>query len=209
MREVHNLGFVSPEGQDMVGNLDHEGSRREFLGVLAQFDTPAFIKRARRVEDAEAQILSHCRGHRTALLEIPGIRLATAGALIAYKWESLGDYLREDGFSAYLDALYKEWEPQLRVEVLATDSRRKIRRTLRELVSSFENFNKKWAQFLRELDLTSVNQVREDYNNYYVCEKACAFDSEQIGQRGFERLPPMMPDDVVKKLPYLNVPTMR
>jgi hypothetical protein len=137
------------------------------------------------------------------------MRLATAGALVAFEWESLGGCLREDGFAAYFEALYNEWKPKLRVEVPVTDSRRKIRHTLKELASSFENFNQKWAQFIRELDLTDVNQVREDYNNYYVCEKSCAFDSEQIGQRGFQRLPPLTPGDVIKDLPYLNVPVIQ
>ena len=164
----------------MVGNLDDEGSRREFLEFVAQFDTPAFIKRARRTEEAVTQIIACCRDRRNVLLEIPAMRLATVGARVAYGWPSLVAYLQDDSAADYLDSLYDEWKPHLRVRIQVTDSPRKIRRALRELATSFGNFNRKWELFTREIDLTDVNQAREDYNNYYVWEKACAFDSEEI-----------------------------
>ena len=193
----------------MVGNLDDEGSRREFLEFAAQFDTPAFIKRARRTEEAVAQIIAYCRDRRNVLLEIPAMRLATVGALVAYGWPSLVAYLQDDSAADYLDSLYDEWKPHLRVRIQVTDSPRKIRRALRELATSFENFNRKWELFTRELDLTDVNQAREDYNNYYVWEKACAFDSEEIGRHGFQELPPFTLDAVIKELPYLHVPVIQ
>lgn len=193
----------------MAGNLDDEGSRREFLEFVAQFDTPAFIRRARRTEEAAAQVLDFCRDNRNAFLEIPAIRLATAGVLVAHDWPALGKYLEDGNDADYLNSLHDEWKPQLRIQIQVTDSGRKIRRALRELATSFENFNRKWGLFTRELDLTDVNQVREDYNNYYVCEKACAFDSEEIGRQGFQELPPFTLDDVIKELPYLHVPAIR
>lgn len=193
----------------MVGNLDDGGARREFLELVAQFDAPAFIKRARRTEEAAAQVMAFCRSRRSVLLEIPALRLATVGALIAYDWPALGEYLQDGSAAEYLDSLHDEWQPQLRVVIQATDSPRKIRRALTELAMTFENFNRKWQLFTRELDLADVNQARADYNNYYVCEKACAFDSEEIGQRGFQELQPFAREDVIKELPYLHVPTIR
>ena len=193
----------------MVGNLDDEGSRREFLEFVAQFDTPAFIRRARRTEEAATQIIAFCRDRRNVLMEISQMRLATVGALVAYDWPALGEYLQDGNPTDYLDSLHDEWKPQLRVRIQVADSPRKIRRALRDLATSFENFNRKWGLFTRGLDLTDVNQAREDYNNYYVCEKACAFDSEEIGRQGFQELPPFTLDDVIKELPYLHVPAIR
>ena len=78
-----------------------------------------------------------------------------------------------------------------------------------ELSKSFQTFNTKWKRFLTQLDFTEINQVRLDYNNYYICEKAAAFQSERIAAHGFVELKPLVVADVLAEYPLLNIPLVR
>ena len=84
-----------------------------------------------------------------------------------------------------------------------------MRHALKELVDSLHRFNSNWEQFVLQLNLDAINRTREDYNSYYVLEKACAFASEYIGRQGFEALPPVTIDDVFSEFPRFRVPLLR
>ena len=49
--------------------------------VMYAFDAPAFVRRAREVEDAWNMLLDRCRHARGRLLEMPRMRLAKLFAL--------------------------------------------------------------------------------------------------------------------------------
>ena len=188
---------------DNCMDIDYEGSRREFLELLGQLDDPAFVRRARRVEETENGLRARCRAGRDELLRFPKLRLATVGAVVDFQWRELDIFFQDDDAADYLAALHGQWMPQLRSRVCLGGAA-KIRRVLRELRRSFCRFNRKWKTFLLDVDLAPVNKARDDYNRYYVIEKSCAFMSERIGQRGFQSLTSFTLDDIVKELPYLR-----
>lgn len=68
-------------------------------------------------------------------------------------------------------------------------------------------FNTAWGQFLRELDLTAVNALRDSYNCYYVLEKEIALRSTALARRGFQPLPTLTTADLEAALPMLPVPS--
>ena len=195
------------------GGIDSEGSRREFLEILAEFDTPAYIQRGVRTEAALQRFLTDCRREREDRLEFSRLRLAQLAALINEEWSVIDPYAEFadqneiiGSVSEYLSDLHRQWSPELRVPLSPTLATQKTRRALGDLSKSFQAFNGKWKRFLHELDFTEINQVRADYNNYYVCEKAAALQSERIASHGFQELPPLTTADVVAEFPLLRVP---
>lgn len=188
--------------------LDNEGSRSEFLKFAVQFDDPAFVRRARKVDDLWQELLRQCRSTRRRMLKTPRMRLALLGALVGHDWSALAPVLADQTDAERLERLSEEWKPALRAEVTATTSKRKTIRAVKQLIRSLDTFNDGWSEFVLGLNLAEVNRVREDYNNYYVLEKSCAFDSEQIGQAGFKRLLPVTPDHLLAEFPLLKVPRL-
>jgi hypothetical protein len=51
-------------------------------------------------------------------------------------------------------------KPRLRLPVRPTTSLRALRRAVDELRQSIERFNLRWRNFLREVDLSCVNDLR-------------------------------------------------
>src|SRR4051794_4438413 len=157
------------------------GDQRAFWQVLAQFDGPAFLRRARIVEEAWQMVLRQCLEKRTLWLEFPRLRLATLVSLAgdrASLAQIVGGYRDADR----LLELIGEWAPRLRCPVAPTRSPRRLRRAFIELVDSFQRFNERWGHFLEKLELTGVNRLREGYNRHYVVEKECVVGSPVIAR---------------------------
>ena len=183
---------------------EYEGSRTKFMKMLADQDCPpAYILRAQRVESVWQDYLTQAKKQRFELLEMPRMRLAQVAYLIDRNWSSLN---QGDKVANYLSALYDEWQPKLRAEVLPTTSGSKIRRAMNDLKSSFIRFNKRWEKRVLEADLSLVNYERGQYNDYYLVEKAAALGSDRLAEMGFERLRLYEPADVFQELPLLTIP---
>ena len=82
-------------------------------------------------------------------------------------------------------------------------------RSARRLIVSFERFNERWENFIDRLSLERVNQLRDNYNRYYVIEKECAVRSLQTAQRGFELMKPASLGEIRKLFPLLAVPQIQ
>jgi hypothetical protein len=173
----------------------------------AQYDAPAYVRRAREVEAAWEQLLYRCRQQRDEWLLMVRVRLGLLRGL-AGRWEALLPLLADEAEVAVLGRLEEELRPRLRSPVEPTSSARVLRRALRELAESLERFNGRWRAFLPEVDLTRVNQLREGYNCYYLLEKECAVRSASVARRGFRKLAPATPADVGAALPLLPVPRL-
>lgn len=195
-----------------------DGTRREFLELAAQYDTPAFIRRANRTAEAAEEVFHKAEKQRFELLELARTRLAMLGAMVNHEWERLEPILQtatpEPGQTQttvpqWLARLHADWAPELRGSIESTESTSKLRRAVKDLASSFTRFNQRWQRYCNEFNFDHVNQIRQDYNNYYVVEKACAFDSERIGQQGFVELDPMTANDLLERHPILYVPQLR
>ena len=184
--------------------MGHEGSRQEFLELLAsQDEAPAFVRRTEDLEMTRQAVLAACQSARERLLEMPKLRLGQLHAHIQGDWSALENWLVPPDVLAQLRALYDVWQPQLRAPVMPTSSPDRWKQAYAELDQSFARFNRRWHEFLSEVDLGEINRLRENYNKWYVIEKACALGSDRLAAIGFRELDPMDAAEILRDLPYL------
>ena len=184
---------------------DRDDHPIEMNEIVARFGAPAYVRRARRMEEAFTQLLAACRRQRAEWLPIVRLRVGLLRAL-AGSWDQLRPLLADVSHADALAALHDELQPQLRVRIEPTTSPRTLRRALRELTESMERFNRRWLKYLQAVDLSHVNELRDGYNRYYLLEKECAVRSSLVARQGFRRLEPLSADELTSLLPPLVVP---
>jgi hypothetical protein len=182
--------------------------REAFNEVLAQYDGPAYLRRARRVQGSYDGQLEQCRLQREAWLAMARVHLGMLRGL-AGDWPALADHLADEEQLSILEELWTGLQPRLRVPVEPTASTRALRHALRGLNGSLERFNRRWIEFVRGLDLAAVNAERADYNRYYLLEKECAVRSPHIARQGYRPLEPLTAAGLLSVLPPLPVPRLR
>ena len=189
---------------------DYEGSRAEFMKLLAEREEPpAFVQRAQRVEAAWEWLVRQCSRQRHELLEMPRMRLATVAAVIGQQWTSLSCCVGVRDDIDYLRELHEQWQPKLRVQISPASAPRKIHATVRDLCESFKRFNRRWEAQVAEVNLAGVNYERQAYNEFYIVEKAAALGSERLASHGFEPLTDKTAEDLMGELPSLRIPQLR
>jgi hypothetical protein len=181
---------------------------RIFDEVVGRYAEPAYVRRGRAVEYALGDLLDHCRSRRNELLLLVHIRLAMLRAL-AGDWAVLAPLLRDEGQVRVLATLHEELSPRLRSPVERTASSRLLALTLQELVESIERFNRRWREYLPTVDLGRVNELRDNYNRYYLLEKECSTHSPNVARQGFRPLAPLTHEELCRRLPPLTVPQLR
>src|SRR5262245_47669144 len=149
------------------GPMDHvpATSREEdnlFKSFIGHYDAPAYVRRARHVEEAFQALLAHCTQKREKLLEFVKLRLGVLGAL-AGDWAALAGVVQSEEDVAVLRRLETALTPRLRVPVPARRSPHLLRRAVFELIDSLERFNRRWAKVVSEVDLTHLNALRAGY----------------------------------------------
>ncbi len=189
----------------ILGYGDERNLVQEFV---AQYDAPAYVRRARRVEEALAALVARCRRQRDEWLEIVRMRLGRLDAL-AGEWEALAAFLDGDDQPAMLRQLYGALEPRLRHRLERTLNPSVLWRALTDLAASIERFNRRWERFLAGVDLAEVNALRDGYNRYYLLEKECAVRSPRVARQGYRRLEPLTTADLATLLPPLPVPRLK
>src|SRR5260370_39618514 len=90
-----------------------ESEGHEFQQILASFDAPAFIRRARGVQDALGHLLAKCRAQRDEWLKMTKLLLGRLHAL-AGDWSALRPLLADDEPLCVLAARHISLAPQLR-----------------------------------------------------------------------------------------------
>lgn len=180
-----------------------EGRDKQFQQVLAHGGGPAFVARGKQCQEAWHQVLRSCRHKRAELLAMVGLRLGQLYAL-AGDWAALQPWMTEDHL-AFLQQLHDELQPKLRMPVERSTSRKLLRRALLELKESMQRFNDRWREFLDQMDLAHVNELRDKYNKYYVLEKECIVRSPILARRGFQPLKAVTLADVEAEFPPLEV----
>ena len=174
--------------------------------VLLSLDAPAFVRRAQQLECAWEVLQEVCRRDRERLLEMPRMRLGRFYVLKGSLGSSLSPNCSVEGL-AYLDQLYQEWKPRLRSAVKPARSEADVGQAVAELARSFLRFNRRWADYLDNLDLRPINFLREQYNRFYVLEKECALRSARLAREEFVPLAPVRIEDLLQVYPLLRVPT--
>jgi hypothetical protein len=181
--------------------MEERGARE----VFAQFDAPAYVRRARQVEQAYEELLALCRRHREECLGMVRLRIGLLRAL-AGEWESLRPLVADEGQVILLRDLHDLLSPQLRAPLEATSSPRELRRALAELQESIDRANRRWARFLDSLDLAPLNELRQNYNRYYLLEKECVVRSPRAARPGFRPLEILTRDHLAALFPPLPRP---
>ena len=181
---------------------DHDDGLQE---MQSRFGAPAFVRRARQVQDAFDALVQQGRVQREQRLAMVRLRLGLLHAL-AGGWDALRPLLVDDEQIEILRRLHAELAPRLRVAVEPTASAGALRQALRELQESITRFNLRWRAFLAGLDLRGVNDLRDGYNRYYLLEKECALRSPRLARLGYRPLDPATPEELEALLPLLPMP---
>src|SRR5262249_10347539 len=131
----------------VVGRDDDRHMLKRFL---AQYDVPAYVRRARDVEDALDRLLSHCRQQREEWLSMVRSRNGLVEAL-AGTWEALRPWLKDEDQIVILRELHTVLRRQPRFPPRRSYSSWVLRRALGELGASIEHFNGRWHAFLQAI----------------------------------------------------------
>ena len=185
--------------------FDYEGSRSEFLKLLAEFgEEPSFIARGRAPEIALEGLLRGCAAKRQEMLVWPKMHLANLAQRVGGNWSRLAHLLAKLDSVPMLEALYEQMPTdKLMPKYLFTTDRR----LLITFLESSDRFNRNWQQYLQSLDLEPVNRPRRDYNRYYLLEKSCAFGNERHAE-GFEPLQMISYEYLERRFPSLALPSL-
>lgn len=189
------MSDVTIPGKDDEGQI--------FRELVAQFDTPAYLRRARKVEAAWQSILDRCWLEREKLLTFIRLHLATLKAQ-AESWDALAPFLSAANRQR-LQTWHDQLEPKLRLPVPRATSPRILQRTFAELRASCDHFNRRWRRFVAEIDLTEVNRLRDGYNRYFLLEKECALRNPRLAKIGYEPMRPATSADVLAALPCFEL----
>ena len=147
---------------------------------------------------------SSCRQQREEWLPLVRLNLGRLFAL-AGDWPALRPLLGSEEHLEQLRQLHVELEPRLRLVIEPTTSARRCG-ALAELRQSIERFNDRWQAFLPTIDLTTINELREGYNRYYLIEKEAVVNSPGVARQGFQPLELLTHADLAEVLPLLPVP---
>ena len=185
--------------------FDYEGSRAEFLKILAEMgEEPAFIERARAAQSALEGLLGRCTSKREELLEWPRHHLSALFHRISGDWSRLDSYVVGDHTSSQFCTLASQLTitESTKAAFFATD-----RSVLRQFLESGRRFNDAWTRFLDDAGLADVNRLRDDYNQFYPLEKACAFGTD-VRNHGFTPLPMLDRKYLDDRFPLLSLPVL-
>jgi hypothetical protein len=172
---------------------------------LGQFDAPAYIRRARRVDDALACLLERCGGQREKALKPVRHRLEVLESVAGGR-DVLAALLSHP---EPVDLIAELHQAGAELSARPASSRRTLQRAVAELNDSVQAFNRRWTRFLEQVDLGPVNDARAGYNRYYVLEKECAVRSVQVARQGFQPLPPLMLEELKERFPCLPILVLR
>jgi len=185
--------------------FDYEGSRSEFLKILAEFgEEPAFIARARAPQIALETLLAACEAKRDELLKWPKHHLSVLANHIGGEWSRLGHLLADPESAGLLETLHAKMPTG---EAERTKRLWSDRAALRGFLESAQRFNRHWQVYLDGLDLECVNKPRRDYNEFYVIEKTSALGNESVAD-GFRPLEMIEREDLIQRFPLLTLPRL-
>jgi hypothetical protein len=173
--------------------------------VVGQSLGVAFARRGRDVQIAFDALVETCRGRREEWLTFVRLSVGNLFAL-AGTATALRAILDDATPLQTLEKLRDDLQPCLRAPPNPTSTHRMLRRALAETRDAIERFNRRWRIFVAKLDLSHVNALRERYNRYYLLEKECALGSSRVASIGFQKLPPLQPEDILALMPTLPVP---
>ena len=129
---------------------DYEGSRAEFLKLLAERgEEPAFLRRSRGVDSAISQLERECLACRKDMLRGPRLHLRKLAVLLHSNWKGLTPYLVDGARWVVFEQLFAECNGQKELPSWSQAAwGGSIKVTLREVYHSVARFNQAWQQYL-------------------------------------------------------------
>jgi hypothetical protein len=180
--------FSPPESMDESGI-----AAREERELLAMADTPSYVRRALRVEEATRRILARCETVREHWQVGVRLRLRNWNRLVQDE-PRVGDKLDDAARTALCalnDAVFHVGESRTAKGAPAWPVM--PGRMWNGLSRSVTQYNARWRSYLATVDLASANETIDAYNRYYLFEKECAMRSARLARIGFQPLPPLTP----------------
>jgi hypothetical protein len=90
---------------DEIPILGRDEDRHSLQRFLAHYDVPAYVRRARQVEDAFDQLLRSCQRRREELLTVVRRRMSALRAVIG-GWDALRPWLKDENQLRILQDLH-------------------------------------------------------------------------------------------------------
>ncbi|HVJ82952.1 MAG TPA: hypothetical protein VNC50_17925 [Planctomycetia bacterium] len=160
-------------------------------GLIGLADTPAYLRRAMRVDEATRQIDRRCQELREKIAGEIRLRLKTWNKLVADR-PNLAARLSPATLAALAaieEAVFIGAEPRtLRDRIPWPVLPHRIWRNLAGAVAAY---NLKWNAGLAAIDLGPLGKEIAGYNKHYLFEKECAFRSARIARIGFTPMAPV------------------
>jgi hypothetical protein len=176
---------------ELAGYAHGDDELRLRMMIAAQYDAPAYIRRARGVEAAYESLLNRCRQKRVKWLL--GVRLHIGSLRARIRdWMELRPLLADDEQIVVLRCLHAEVGDPEHPMTGPLDGRGR-RRVLTRLQAAVVN---------------EVNRFRDGYNRYFLLEKECALGPVRLMPQLFRKLAPLTPTDVLAELPLLRMPQL-
>jgi hypothetical protein len=160
-------------------------------GLIGLADTPAYLRRAMRVEEAIRQIDRRCQELREKLTGELRFRLKTWNRLAADR-PQLAARLSEPTLAAVAaieGAVFVGSEPRSLQDRIPWPVL--PHRIWRNLAGAVATFNRKWNDGRASIDLAPLGKEIAGYNKHYLFEKECAFRSARIARIGYSPIPPV------------------
>lgn len=179
---------------------------KAFQNTLLCYDTPAYIQRAQGVAAEWFSLLTKARQKRRNWLTMVALNLGQLQSLTEGNFAKFEVFSQAD--QRIFELLLVDCQPELKRPLAAAHSRSEVLKIARKLVIGLERFNKRWTNYVEEVDFGTVNQLRQGYNDYYVLEKECVVLSANVAQQGFEPLPMATCRELLSELPLLPVPVL-
>ena len=187
------------EGSPQALNADIETEVKEMMGL---FDLPAFARRGQDLEITLRRLHERCHKARLPLLDMVQLRLRQWSRAVTGPdaWPAI--------FARSIEPLWPlaAAEPPNWAEFPAPIRRQRI--IASDLIAAVLRFNRRWQQFVEQLNLEPVNIVIDGYNRYYVLEKECVMGSARLAARHFQHVPLLTTATLFSDHPPLPVPEL-
>lgn len=190
--------MATDESEELAPMEVVDPEMRQLLGL---FDLPAFARRGQDLEFAISKLHARCQRERAQMLEMVRLRLRQWAAAVEGPEITL--------FASDITPLWELSGADPPVWFGQPASARRRCSIARDLVTSLERFNRRWAKFLDELNLEPVNVLIDQYNRYYVLEKECSLGSARLAARHFTPRAPVTVESLLGAYPPLPVPDLR
>lgn len=166
-------------------------------GALGEL--PAYVRRARRLEETVARLWAEAAAAREEMLLFVFLRLRRVLELGAAAGPAI-DAIREE---AERFPTFRALRPRPPTRA----RKREPERALAALADSVTRFNARWRKWIDDdAPLVAVNAEIEGYNRHYEFERQCALKYVPLDKVPFRKRAPLTADDVLEALPFLPAP---